>query len=108
MSLTGPVRLGTRGSALALYQSRWIAARLAIVAPRVTVEIVEISSTGDQITDVPLSMMEGTGFFTSSIERALVAAGVPVYVLMKRSARLNSSAATPPAAAPAAPPGSSA
>ena len=80
MSLSGPVRLGTRGSALALYQSRWIAARLAIVAPEVTVEMVEISSAGDQITDVPLSMMEGTGFFTSSIERALIAGEVDVAV----------------------------
>jgi hydroxymethylbilane synthase len=80
MSLSRPVRLGTRGSALALFQSRWIAARLALVAPAVTVEIVEISSAGDQITDVPLSMMEGTGFFTSSIERALSAGEVDVAV----------------------------
>ena len=80
MSLNRPVRLGTRGSALALYQSRWIAARLAIVAPGVALEIVEISSAGDQITDVPLSMMEGTGFFTSSIERALIAGEVDVAV----------------------------
>jgi len=72
--------MGTRGSALALYQTRWIAARLRLVAPEATVEIVEISSAGDQITDVPLSMMEGTGFFTSSIERALIAGEVDVAV----------------------------
>jgi hydroxymethylbilane synthase len=74
------IRLGTRGSALALYQTRWIAARIQSVAPRAEVEIVEISSAGDQITDVPLSMMEGTGFFTSSIERALIAGEVDVAV----------------------------
>jgi hydroxymethylbilane synthase len=44
------------------------------------VRIVEISSAGDLITDVPLSMMEGTGFFTSSIERALAAGEVDVAV----------------------------
>ena len=48
--------------------------------PKSLVEIVEISSAGDQITDVPLSMMEGTGFFTSSIERALIAGEVDVAV----------------------------
>ena len=81
VSVTQPViRMGTRGSALALYQTRWIAARLRLVAPEATVEMVEISSAGDQITDVPLSMMEGTGFFTSSIERALIAGEVDMAV----------------------------
>jgi hydroxymethylbilane synthase len=74
------IRLGTRGSALALYQTRWVAARMRLVDPEAQVEIVEISSAGDQITDVPLSMMEGTGFFTSSIERALIAGEVDVAV----------------------------
>ena len=36
-----------------------------------TVELVEIASTGDRITDVPLADVEGTGFFTATLERAL-------------------------------------
>ena len=44
------------------------------------IELVEITSTGDQITDVPLSEVEGTGFFTATIERALVAGEVDVAV----------------------------
>ena len=67
------IRLGTRGSALALWQSRWVAGRLQALAPDVHVELVEITSTGDHITDVPLSEVDGTGFFTSTLERALAA-----------------------------------
>lgn len=66
------VRLGTRGSALALWQSRHVAARLAERAPDLAIELVEIVSTGDQVTDIPLSEVEGTGFFTATLERALV------------------------------------
>lgn len=65
------IRVGTRGSALALWQARHVAARLHTLAPHVTVELVEITSTGDRITDVPLTEVEGTGFFTATLERAL-------------------------------------
>ena len=65
------IRIGTRGSALALWQSTYIAGRLTEIAPDVRVKLVEISSRGDQITDQPLWQVEGTGFFTATIERAL-------------------------------------
>jgi hydroxymethylbilane synthase len=74
------VRIGTRGSALALWQARHVAARLQTVMPDLLVELVEITSTGDRITDVPLAEVEGTGFFTASIERALVEGQVDVAV----------------------------
>lgn len=74
------IRIGTRGSALALWQARHIAARLAAASPGVSIELVEIVSTGDRVTDVPLSHVEGTGFFTASIERALLDAEVDVAV----------------------------
>jgi hydroxymethylbilane synthase len=64
-------RLGTRGSALARWQSEFVAAQLRTVVPELEIEIVEITSTGDQITDQPLWQVEGTGFFTATIERAL-------------------------------------
>ena len=66
------VRLGTRGSALALWQTRHIAARLTALVRDLRIEIVEIVSTGDQITEVPLTDVEGTGFFTATLERALL------------------------------------
>ena len=74
------IRLGTRGSALARWQSDNIAARLATAWPDLLVSIVEIVSTGDRVTDVPLSSVEGTGFFTATIERALLAGDVDVAV----------------------------
>jgi len=69
------LRIGTRGSALALWQSRHVAACLRETAPALHTTLVEISSTGDRITDVPLSHVEGTGFFTLSIEQALLDVG---------------------------------
>jgi hydroxymethylbilane synthase len=74
------LRIGTRGSALALWQSRHVANLLARNLPGMEIELVEISSLGDRVTDVPLSHVEGTGFFTASIEQALVAGEVDVAV----------------------------
>jgi hydroxymethylbilane synthase len=74
------IRLGTRASALARWQSEHVAARFAAVSPDVEVTIVEIESAGDRITDVPLSHVEGTGFFTAALERALLAGEVDVAV----------------------------
>jgi hydroxymethylbilane synthase len=74
------VRIGTRGSALALWQTRYIAARLGVLAHGLHIEVVEIVSTGDRITDVPLSDVEGTGFFTATLERALLDGRVDVAV----------------------------
>lgn len=74
------VRIGTRGSALAMWQSRHVAARLSLNLPGLDVQLVEISSLGDRVTDVPLSHVEGTGFFTASIEQALVAGEVDIAV----------------------------
>ena len=74
------VRIGTRGSALALWQTRHVAARLGAVAPDVHIEIVEIVSTGDDLLDVSLADVEGTGFFTATLEGALLDRRVDVAV----------------------------
>lgn len=74
------LRVGTRGSALALWQSRHVASLLTRHFPDLDVELVEITSLGDRVTDVPLSHVEGTGFFTASIEQALSAGEVDVAV----------------------------
>ena len=78
--MTRTLRIGTRGSALALWQSSHIASRISDVAPDISVSLVEISSRGDEVIDQPLWQVEGTGFFTASIERALVAGEVDVAV----------------------------
>jgi hydroxymethylbilane synthase len=74
------LRIGTRGSALALWQSRHVAALLSRNLPGLDVELVEITSLGDRVTDVPLSHVEGTGFFTASIEQALISGDVDIAV----------------------------
>jgi hydroxymethylbilane synthase len=74
------IRLGTRGSALALWQSRHIAARLTAERPNAAVELVEIASTGDEVIDLPLAEVEGTGFFTATLERALAEGRVDLAV----------------------------
>jgi hydroxymethylbilane synthase len=74
------IRVGTRGSALALWQARFVAAWLREAAPVIDVTLVEIVSTGDELTDVPLTEVEGTGFFTATLDRALLAGEVDVAV----------------------------
>lgn len=74
------LRIGTRGSALALWQSRHVAGLLARHLPGLAVELVEITSLGDRVTNVPLSHVEGTGFFTATIEQALIAGEVDLAV----------------------------
>jgi hydroxymethylbilane synthase len=68
------LRIGTRGSPLALWQAREVRARLAAahgVEPE-TIAIEVISTTGDIIQDRPLSEVGGKGLFTKEIEQALM------------------------------------
>jgi hydroxymethylbilane synthase len=62
------LRLGTRGSPLALWQANHVAALLR-PAP---VELVVIETTGDQVRDRPLSQIGGDGLFTKEIQHAVL------------------------------------
>lgn len=66
------LRLGTRGSPLALWQARHVAARLEREHAGLTVELVVIKTQGDQRTDVPLGAVGGKGVFVREIEDALL------------------------------------
>src|SRR5262245_20143182 len=66
-----PIRIGTRGSPLALAQARLAAARLEAAHPGVATELVIIRTTGDRVTDRPLATIGGKGLFTKEIEEAL-------------------------------------
>ncbi len=68
---TRPLRIGTRGSALALAQSRLTADGLRARWPELEVEVQTITTTGDVRTDVPLSAIGGRGVFAAEIEQAL-------------------------------------
>lgn len=74
------LRFGARGSALAKWQTHHVAERLRALLPGVEVEQIEITSKGDRIQDVPLSHVEGTGFFTAAIQEALLRREIDVAV----------------------------
>ena len=64
------LRIGSRGSQLALWQSNHIAAMLRANGHDVTLEIIR--TTGDKITDVALAKVGTKGMFTKEIEEALL------------------------------------
>ncbi len=66
------LRIGTRGSALALWQARHVADRIRALPGSPEVELVRIKTEGDRILDSPLSAVEGKAFFTKEIEDALL------------------------------------
>lgn len=70
MNLNRTLRIGTRGSALAVAQSKWVRDRLAEAgAPG---ELVIIKTSGDRIQDRPLQDVGGKGLFVKEIEEALI------------------------------------
>ncbi len=66
------LRLGTRGSALALWQARWVKARIETAHPEVTVHLQALHTTGDRITDVPLAKIGDKGLFTKELDNAII------------------------------------
>jgi len=68
----GLIRIGTRGSQLARWQSEWVAGTLRALHPGLVVEIVEIKTQGDRDRNSPLAAIGGLGIFTKEIQRALL------------------------------------
>ncbi|MFW6372447.1 MAG: hydroxymethylbilane synthase [Thermodesulfobacteriota bacterium] len=66
------IKIGTRGSQLALWQSNWVKSRLMEKFPGLTVELVIIKTKGDKIQDVPLARVGGKGLFVKEIEEAIL------------------------------------
>ena len=66
------IRIGTRGSQLALWQANYIKGRIEQAFPKLTVELEIIKTKGDRITDRPLAMIGGKGLFVKEIEAALL------------------------------------
>ena len=65
------IRIGTRASKLALWQSEFVATELQKKFPALKFELVKIQTTGDKILDSPLAKIGGKGLFTKEIENAL-------------------------------------
>src|SRR5262249_40412440 len=73
---TLPIRIGTRGSPMALYQARLVRDRLRAAHPALAraemVELVPIRTTGDRVQTRLLAEIGGKGLFTKEIEEALL------------------------------------
>ncbi|MGE0254583.1 MAG: hydroxymethylbilane synthase [Alphaproteobacteria bacterium] len=79
--MTRPLRIGTRGSPLALVQARMVRDRLAAAHPgRPAPEIVPMRTTGDAVQDRPLAEIGGKGLFTKEIEQALLVDAIDLAV----------------------------
>lgn len=75
-----PIRLGTRGSPLALRQAALVADRIRGQAPDRAVEIVPMKTSGDRLAQVSLGEFGGKGLFVKELEEALLAGRVDIAV----------------------------
>ena len=66
------LRIGTRGSQLALFQANWVRDQLVQTHPGLKVALIKIKTTGDKIQDAPLAKIGGKGLFVKEIEEALI------------------------------------
>ena len=74
------LRIGTRASALALWQARHVESLVRALPGSPPVELVPIATTGDLRADVPLWAVRGRAFFTKEIDRALLEGRIDVAV----------------------------
>ncbi|MBF0380075.1 MAG: hydroxymethylbilane synthase [Magnetococcales bacterium] len=66
------LRIGTRGSALALWQANWVKSLLEAEHKDLEIELVVIKTKGDKILDVPLAKIGGKGLFVKELEEAML------------------------------------
>jgi hydroxymethylbilane synthase len=66
------LKIGTRGSQLALFQANWVKDQLVQTHPDLKVTLMKIKTTGDKIQDAPLAKIGGKGLFVKEIEEALL------------------------------------
>jgi len=74
------LKIGTRGSRLAVSQSEWVKGQIEAAHPDIRVELISIRTKGDKIIDSPLSMIGGKGLFVKEIEEALLREDVDLAV----------------------------
>ena len=78
--LPDTLRIGTRGSPLALAQAHEAARRLRDAAPGLETEIVVVATTGDKIQDRPLAEIGGKGLFSKELDAAQLDGRVDIAV----------------------------
>src|SRR6266849_4247400 len=74
------LKIGSRPSKLAIAQASIVRARLAAQIPGVEIEIVEIRTSGDQLTTASLAQVGGKGLFVKELEQALAARHIDIAV----------------------------
>lgn len=99
------VRIGTRGSKLALWQAHYMQSLIQGIDKTCEVELVVIKTSGDAIQDVSLTQIGGKGLFVKEIEKALLSGDIDVAVhsMKDMPAEIPDGlfiAATPPAEEP--------
>jgi len=78
--MNAPIKIGTRGSKLALWQANWVKSVLEEKFPPHAVELIIIKTRGDKILDVPLAKVGGKGLFVKEIEHALLTRRIDIAV----------------------------
>lgn len=74
------LKIGTRGSKLALWQANWVKSALEAEDSALSIELVIIKTKGDKILDVPLAKVGGKGLFVKEIEDALLSDKIDIAV----------------------------
>ncbi len=80
MTLSRPLRIGTRGSPMALAQTGLVRDRIVAANSGLATEIVPITTVADKVLDRPLSEIGGKGLFTKELEQALFAGTIDIAV----------------------------
>jgi hydroxymethylbilane synthase len=78
--MSNSIRIATRKSPLALWQAEHVTARLKALHPGLTVEIIGMTTKGDQLLDSPLSKVGGKGLFVKELEQGMLAGEADIAV----------------------------
>ncbi len=70
--MSNTLRIATRKSALALWQANWVSALLQAQYPDITIELVKMSTEGDELLETSLAKIGGKGLFLKTLEEALL------------------------------------
>lgn len=74
------IRIATRKSALALWQANYVKDRLQGEHPGLQIELLPLTSRGDQVLDMPLAKVGGKGLFVKELEVAMLAGRADIAV----------------------------
>lgn len=74
------MRVGTRGSDLAMAQTKLVVTGIAMCCPDMDIEVSEIRTVGDRVTDRPLATLGGYGAFTKELDQRILADEIDVAV----------------------------